>query len=303
MSLRQELYRGTNDIDFVPLWRRTLPVSMALMVASFLAVVILGLNLSIDFDGGGIFEVPVDDDVTVADARDAVSVTDARIQTVVDIDGNRFIRVQTGTDALDQSGAVVDELAALGGVSPDEVSVNTVGPTWGDQITDRAVRALIFFVVLVAIYLAFTLEWPMAVGAIIAVVHDLILTTGIYAILGFEVSPATLIALLTIMGYSLYDTVVVFDKVKETEPASTGAKLEQSRMVSNSMNRVVMRSINTTITTVLPVLSMIVVGVLFLGGADLMDFALALFVGLLLGTYSSLFVAAPVLVWIRDRVQ
>ena len=163
----------------------------------------------------------------------------------------------------------------------------------------------------VSLYLAWRLEWRMAVGALIAVAHDLVITAGVYALFGFEVAPATVIALLTILGYSLYDTVVVYDKVLENDvvvqPTSgRGKKADPtpeapSDLVNRSMNQVVMRSINTTITTVIPVLSMLIVGSVFLGGVNLREFALALFIGLLLGTYSSLFVAAPVLVWLRER--
>lgn len=302
MSLRRDLYEGKNNIDFRPLWKKTLPASLALMAISVVSLLVVGLNLSIDFEGGGIFEVPVEESVSVADARSAVSVADARIQTVTDIDGQRFIRVQTGSDALGDSSKVIDELAALSGGSADDVSVNTVGPTWGDQITNRALRALALFTVVVAVYLAWRLEWRMAVGAIVAVLHDLLVTAGVYSVFRFEVGPATVIALLTIMGYSLYDTVVVYDKVLEKEEES-GAKASENYadLVNGSMNQVVMRSINTTITTVMPVLSMLILGGFFLGGSSLRDFALALFIGLLLGTYSSLFVAAPLLAWLREK--
>lgn len=302
MSLRRDLYEGKNDIDFRPLWKKTLPASLALMAISAISLLVVGLNLSIDFEGGGIFEVPVGDDISVADARSAVSVADARIQTVTDIDGQRFIRVQTGSDALDNSSDVIAELAELSGGSINDVSVNTVGPTWGNQITNRALRALALFTVVVAAYLAWRLEWRMAIGAIVAVLHDLVVTAGVYSVFRFEVGPATVIALLTIMGYSLYDTVVVYDKVLDNE-VEGGAKARDgyTEMVNASMNQVVMRSINTTITTVMPVLSMLVLGGFFLGGSSLRDFALALFIGLLLGTYSSLFVAAPLLAWLRER--
>lgn len=303
MSLRTDLYEGKNAIDFRPLWKKTLPASLALMAVSAISLLVVGLNLSIDFEGGGIFEVPVSDDVSVADARAAVSVADARIQTVTDIDGQRFIRVQTGSDALDDSSQIIDDLAELSGGSIDDVSVNTVGPTWGNQITNRALRALALFTVVVAAYLAWRLEWRMAIGAIVAVLHDLVVTAGVYSIFRFEVGPATVIALLTIMGYSLYDTVVVYDKVleNEVEGGSKAAREGYTDMVNDSMNQVVMRSINTTITTVMPVLSMLLLGGFFLGGGSLRDFALALFIGLLLGTYSSLFVAAPLLAWLRER--
>jgi preprotein translocase subunit SecF len=301
MSLRSDLYRGTNDIDFLPIWKKSLPGSIGLLVGSVVLLVVLGLNLSIDFDGGGIYEVPVSDEVTVEDARAVISNSDARIQTVEDLSGQRFIRVQTGGEALDQSDEIVTQLAELGGVEADLVSVNTVGPTWGDQITNRALRALGLFFVAVAVYLAWTLEGKMAIGALVAVLHDLLITAGVYSLFRFEVSPATVIALLTIMGYSLYDTVVVYDKVLDNTKVAGSLKHGYTRMVSNSMNQVMMRSVNTTLTTVLPVLSMLVIGGFFLGGAGIRDFALALFIGLLLGTYSSVFLAAPLLAWLHER--
>ncbi|MDA3039299.1 MAG: protein translocase subunit SecF [Actinomycetota bacterium] len=299
MSLRTELHEGTNDIDLVPIWKRTLPGSVVLTVLSIVLLIVLGLNMSIDFDGGGIFEVPVEESVTVADARAAVDVADARVQTVENIDGQRFIRVQTGSEELDNADAIVAAMAELGGVEPDLVSVNTIGPTWGDEITGRALRALVFFFIAVALYMAWSLEWVMAIGALAAVVHDLVLTAAVYSIFRFEVSPGTVIALLTIMGYSLYDTVVVYDKVREY--GADVPKVGYTRMVNTAMNRVMMRSINTTLTTVLPVVAMLIIGGFFLGGATLRGFALALFVGLLLGTYSSIFLAAPLLAWLKER--
>lgn len=292
---------GRSDIDFEPLWRRSLPASVVSAVVSLLLLFTVGLNLSIDFEGGGIFEVPVADEISVEDARNSISDVTARIQRVSDPDGGTFIRVQTGTDSLDRSSEIVDELAALGGVSTDEVSINEVGPTWGDQITDKAVRALIFFFVAVAFYLAWTLQWRMAAGAVVAVIHDLLITAGLYSLFRFEVSPATVIALLTIMGYSLYDTVVVYDKVLEREKEPTALHEGYTRHVSRSMNQVLMRSINTTITTLLPVGSLLVIGAVLLGGATLRDFSLALALGLVLGTYSSVFVAAPLLAWLKER--
>jgi len=301
MSTIGKILNGKSDFDFRPIWKRSLPISVALTVISLVLVVVVGLNRSIDFEGGGIFEVPVDESVQVEDARDAISDATARIQRVDDPDGGTFIRVQTGSDALDSSDAIVEELAELGGVTADDVSINEVGPTWGDQITRSAVEALIFFFIAVLIYLSVRLEWRMGVGAVIAVVHDLMLIAGVYALFRFAVSPATVIALLTIMGYSLYDTVVVFDKVLEKQEEAGAMADGYTALVSRSMNQVLMRSINTTITTVLPVASMLIIGSILLGGATLRDFALALFIGLILGTYSSIFVAAPVLALLKER--
>ncbi len=297
-----DLYHSRSTIDFEPLWKRSVPGSTAMAVISILALVILGLKPSIEFEGGGIFEGPVPDSVSVADARDALPSGDSvRVQRVEDPDGGTFIRVQTGTDLLEQSDSIVEGLAELGGVTADDVSINEVGPTWGDQITGKAVRALVFFFIVVALYLAWRLEWRMAAGALLAVVHDLLITSGIYALFRLEVSPATVIALLTIMGYSLYDTLVVFDKARENEYRLANSKDSYAKKMELSLNQVLMRSINTTITTVLPVLSMLVIGWLLLGGATLRDFAVALFIGLILGTYSSIFLAAPFLAWLKNR--
>ncbi len=301
MSTIRKIFNGKADFDFAPIWRRTLPISLGLVVVSLILLLTIGLNRSIDFEGGGIFEVPVADSIQVEDARGAVSDANARIQRVDDPDGGTFIRVQTGTEALESSATIVAELAELGGVTVDEVSINAVGPTWGDQITEKAIRALVFFFIAVLIYLSLRLEWRMGVGAVVAVVHDLLLIAGLYALFRFEVSPATVIALLTIMGYSLYDTVVVFDKVLEKQEDAGAFVDGYTALVSRSMNQVLMRSINTTITTVLPVASMLVIGSILLGGATLRDFALALFIGLILGTYSSIFVAAPVLALLKER--
>ncbi len=299
MSVIGEIFAGRSAIDFQPKWRRTLMVSAFLLVGSVVLLLTRGLNLSIDFEGGGVWEVPVDGSVSVADARDAVpSLTDARIQIVGTGSGD-ILRVQAGTDAVDDSAGIAADLAELAGVTSDDVSTSTIGPTWGDRITESALWALGWFFVAVALYLAWRLEWRMAVGALAAVVHDLFITAGVYSLFGFEVSPATVIALLTILGYSLYDTVVVFDKVLENQRGPVGQKLDDMDLVNQSMNQVLMRSINTTITTVLPVLSMLIIGGVLLGGASIRDFALALFVGLILGTYSSIFVAAPILVWLR----
>ncbi|MEZ5408774.1 MAG: protein translocase subunit SecF [Acidimicrobiales bacterium] len=300
MSFLGALYANQTNIDFRRLWRYSTIVSGTLVVLTVILLLLRGLNLSIDFEGGGVWTVPVPDGVTVADGREAAGLAEARVQLVADPDGGNFIRVQAGTDAIDSSQQVVEGLAQLGGVSTDEVSVSTVGPTWGSQITAKAVRALVLFFVVVAFYLAWRLEWRMAVGALISVVHDLAITAGVYALFGFEVSPATVIALLTILGYSLYDTVVVYDKVLENQ-GIMGPRVSPVDLVNRSMNQVLMRSLNTTLATILPVASMLIIGVVLLGGDTLWDFALALFIGLILGTYSSVFVAAPMLVWLKQR--
>ena len=292
-----------SDVDFRPRWRISLRVSAALFAISVALLAFKGLNLSIEFEGGGLWEVPVAEDVSVSDGRDAIDgiLEDARVQTVVNNDDQTLIRVQSAETSDAISADVVEALEGLALDSSSEVQGRTVGASWGERITGKAIQALAAFFVLVAIYLAWRLEWQMAIGGLLAVAHDLVITAGLYSLFGFEVSPATVIALLTILGYSLYDTVVVYDKVLENQNDPEVNHQGSTAVINLSMNEVLARSINTTITTVLPVLSMLVVGVLLLGGSALLDFALALFIGLLLGTYSSIFVAAPILAWMKER--
>ncbi len=302
MTLR-EIFNNTSTIDFRRPWKITLPLAALVSVISAVLIFVVGFNLSIDFEGGGIYEVEVPDSVTVESAREVIKETDVRIQIIQNADGVSSVRVQTGAEQMENTDQILGELVELSGLTVDDVSINEVGPTWGDQITNKALRAMLFFFIAVGIYLSLSLEWQMALSAVIAVVHDLLLIAGVYVVVRFEVSPATVIALLTIMGYSLYDTVVVYDKVKENENENIGKdSVPYADLVNTSMNQVLMRSINTTLTTVLPVLSMLIIGGLFLGGGTLRDFALALFLGLLSGTYSSVFVATPILVWLKNKL-
>ncbi len=292
------LLRGESDIDFVRVWRATTAASALAVILSVGALVTGGLNLGIDFEGGVVWEVSAPG-VSTEEARDALATvgeSGAKIQTV----GADVLRVQAGPQTDEESAAVVAVLVDLSGAEAGDVSISTVGPSWGQEITDAAVRALIWFFVVIAAYLTIRLEWRMAVGALSAVVHDIIVSVGVYALFDFEVTPSTLIAFLTILGYSLYDTIVVYDKVRENQ-ARAGTREPSDRLMSRSLNETVMRSINTTITTLLPVGSMLVVGAGIMGAVVLKDFSVALFVGLLLGAYSSFFVAAPVVVLLHAR--
>ncbi len=301
MNIVRDIFAGRADIDFRPKWKVTLAFSALLVVLSIGSLAVKQLNPSIDFEGGTIWQIPDVEGVTAESIKEAdAQLVDARVQDVFDRSGERVeITVQVGTD-VENIPAVRENIAEFLDISADDINEDTVGPTWGDQITGSAIRALIFFFIAVAIYLAWSLEWKMAAAALSAVVHDLLITAGIYSLTGFEVSPATVIALLTILGYSLYDTVVVFDKIKENEANPLLSTSDYSKTVSYSMNQVIMRSINTTITTVLPVLSMLIIGAYFLNAPSISSFALALFIGLLLGTYSSIFFAAPILVWLNQ---
>ena len=184
----------------------------------------------------------------------------------------------------------------------DDIKVQLVGPSWGSEVSKNAAKALLVFLILVALFLSLYFEWPMALAGLVALAHDVVITVGIYALSGFEVTPATVIGFLTILGYSLYDTVVVFDKVKEnTKNITGGSRMTYSEAANLALNQTLVRSINTSIVALLPVLSILVVGVSLLGAGTLNDLALALFVGMLVGTYSSIFIATPILSYIKER--
>jgi preprotein translocase subunit SecF len=291
--------------DFAPLWRIGLMASAAVVVVCLGSLLFRGLNLGIDFEGGGIWEAPAGD-ASVSDVREALRPLgrdDATIQEATDANGERRVQVRSREAEVTDSEDIVRAIAAVTGSTFDDVDTTTVGPSWGDEITRSARNALIFFFVAVALYIALRLEWRMAIAALAAVVHDIVVTVGAYSVFGFEVTPATVIAFLTILGYSLYDTVVVFDRVRENEARLAGSKASYKALVNVSMNQVITRSINTTITSVLPVLSLLIIGSFILGATTLREFGIALLIGLLAGTYSSLFIATPVLVWLKEREE
>ena len=294
------LFRNEHHFDFPAMWRKALIGSAVLVLVSVGALVFRGLNLGIEFEGGTAWEVTAPG-VSVADTRDALGGTGAesgKIQTL----GSDAIRVRADLDTQEEVAAVTATLAELASVDITDVSVTTVGPSWGDQITSKARNALFWFFVIVAGYIAVRLEWKMAVGALVAVAHDILISVGVYAIFQFEVTPATVIAFLTIMGYSLYDTIVVYDKVRDVGGRLTvTGRYTYSEMMNQSLNQVLMRSINTSITSVLPVLSMLLIGSVFLGALTLQEFAIALLIGILVGTYSSIFVAASVVAYMKGR--
>ena len=300
MKTLRMLFRNEHHFDFPAMWRKALVGSAVLVLVSVGALVFRGLNLGIEFEGGTAWEVTAPG-VSVADTRDALGGTGAesgKIQTL----GSDAIRIRADLDTQEEVAAVTAALAELASVDVTDVSVTTVGPSWGDQITSKARNALFWFFVIVAGYIAVRLEWKMAVGALVAVAHDILISVGVYAIFQFEVTPATVIAFLTIMGYSLYDTIVVYDKVRDVGGRLTvTGRYTYSEMMNQSLNQVLMRSINTSITSVLPVLSMLLIGSVFLGALTLQEFAIALLIGILVGTYSSIFVAASVVAYMKER--
>ena len=293
-------YRGEQQIDFPRLWRRALIGSLAAVVVSLGSFAVRGVDLGIEFEGGTSWEVPAPT-VSVAEVRDALRGTgaaDAKIQTL----GGDTIRVRADVEGAEAVDGVRNALAELAGVTGDDVSVTTVGPSWGSEITGQARTALIAFFAIIAAYIAVRLEWRMAVGALLAVAHDIVVSVGFYSLFQFEITPATVIAFLTIMGYSLYDTIVVYDKVREVvgRVSATG-RYTYTEMMNLSLNQVLMRSVNTSITSMLPVASMLVIGSFVLGAVTLQEFAIALLVGIVVGTYSSLFVAASVVARMKER--
>jgi len=242
-------------------------------------------------------DVTTDD---VAAVAAAAGVPDARVQFVVVTGAPDIFRVR-GVLSPDADGAAVAvALADAVGVDVESLSTRQVSPSFGDEVAGKARRALVVFFVLIALYLWFRFEWKMSVGALIAVGHDIVLTVGAYALFGFEVTPATVVAFLTIMGYSLYDTIVVFDRVKSNERSLPARSHFTYHALANvSLNQVLTRSVNTSITSVLPVVSLLIVGAGFLGAGTLAEFATALLIGLLVGSYSSIFVAMPTVAWLK----
>jgi preprotein translocase subunit SecF len=211
-------------------------------------------------------------------------------------------QVQTSQLSTTQSLKIQSAISQRFNVRSDQVSITTVGSSWGSQVTQKAIEALIAFLIVIVIYLSFAFEWRMAASAFVALAHDIVITIGVYALTGFQVSPATIIGLLTILGYSLYDTVVVFDKVREnTAPILGTRKSTYSQAANLALNQTLVRSINTSLTALLPVAAILVVGTLLLGNGELKDLSLVLFVGMLSGTYSSICIATPVLADLKER--
>jgi preprotein translocase subunit SecF len=302
-SIWSRLYHGETNFDIVGRRRLWFTISLVAVVVSLVSLGVRGLNLGIDFEGGVVWEVPAGD-TTVAEARSAVDQFGLRGATIQELesDNGREIRVESEPIGADESDQVTRALADLTGSDTDQVNLTEVGPSWGREISDKALRALIVFLVLVTIYIAFRFEVKMAIPTLAALVHDVIITIGVYSVTGLEVTPATVIAVLTILGYSIYDGIVVFDKVDEnTRLVSSTGGLTYGGMVNVSLNQALMRSLNTTITALLPVTSLLVVGSWIMGASVLEEFALALLIGLFSGAYSSIFIASPLLAMLKER--
>ncbi|MGK2956928.1 MAG: protein translocase subunit SecF [Acidimicrobiales bacterium] len=300
--LFSRLYRGETTFDFVGRIRRWFLISGLVIVAGLISLGTQGLNLGIEFEGGNSWEVLSDVPVSVArDALNAIGLPDAQVQTLRGSSGDR-LRVQAEARTKFDDTKVTKALAKLSEKPENQVSFTEVGPSWGDEVTRKAARALAIFLVVITFYIAWRFEWKMALATLAALFHDIFVTVGVYSLAGFPVTPATVIAVLTILGYSIYDGIVVFDKVDENaKNLIVGGRVTYSEMVNNSLNQVLMRTLNTSITALLPILSLLVIGSLVLGATTLQEFALALLIGLGASAYSSIFIASPILALLKER--
>ncbi len=298
-----DLYTGKRSYQIVAHRRRWYAISGVIIVIAAVLLATRGLTPSIDFRGGAEFTLSNVSDTSQQPAIDAVTSVVPDEVPRVQVVGGDSVRVQTGdlTDAETQE--VADALAAAYGIPASDVSRTFIGPSWGADVTSKAIRGLVVFLVLVTLVMTiYFRNWRMAIAALVALVHDMIITVGLYAGTGWEVSPATVIGFLTILGYSIYDTVVVFDKVRENNEKLLEQKRFTHAELSNlAVNQTLVRSINTSVVALLPVGGILFIGAFLLGAGTLRDIALALFIGIIAGTFSSIFIATPVEVSLRER--
>jgi preprotein translocase subunit SecF len=297
-----DLHSGRRSIDFVGRRRLWYAIASIAVLVSLSSVALRGINEGIQFRGGSEFRVSNVADVNTRVAQDALAgVLPAAQSPLVSIVGGTDVRVQTDRLDLKQVDEVKTALAKAYKVSENDITSDFVGPSWGRDVSNKAVTSLLVFLVLVSLVITLYFRtWKMAVAAIVALVHDLLLTVGIYALVGFEVTPESVIGFLTILGYSLYDTVVVFDKVREnTEHITASTRRTYAEAANLAINQTLVRSINTSVVALLPVGAILFIGALLLGAGTLKDISLALFVGIAAGTYSSIFIATPLLVHLR----
>ena len=298
------LYTGRVSIDFVGRRKLWYLISLGIIVAVVAGLLIRGVNFGIEFRGGVEFEAKVANPSSQVETYTGVvtgtGIESAQNPTVVASTDTDTIRIQTEPLTTDEQRVIENALTDAGA---GEISSSSIGPTWGGEVANKAITGLIVFLILVVLFIwAYFREWRMSVAAIVALAHDVIITVGVYAVAGFEVTPATVTGLLTILGYSLYDTVVVFDKVREnTKGIETSVRRTYAEGANLAVNQTLVRSINTSLAALLPVGAILYVGVFQLGSGPLKDLALALFVGMAAGTYSSIFIATPLLAQLKMR--
>lgn len=302
-QLGNSLYSGRMSIDFVGRRKTWYAISAGIVVVAILGLTLRHLNFGIEFRGGVEYQAKVDNpSANIQKFEEAVTGTgiEAAANPVVVASNNDSIRVQTEPLSTDEQEVVQLALTDAGAT---EISSSSIGPTWGNAVANKAIVGLVVFLFLVVLFIwAYFREWRMSVAAIVALAHDLVITIGVYALTGFEVTPATVTGLLTILGYSLYDTVVVFDKVREnTKGITTSTRRTYAEGANLAVNQTLVRSINTSVAALLPVGAILYVGTVQLGSGPLKDLALALFVGMAAGAYSSIFIATPLLVQLKER--
>jgi len=304
--LGNALYEGRTSVNFVGRKYLWYAISGVILALSLSGLFVKGLNLGIEFQGGAEFRVPVSSSQITQDnadnVRDAVAGTgiSAASSPIVTTSNKAGIRVQVEELSPDQADTITAAIAKKMGISASSISKTEVGASWGKQVRDRMIKGLIVFLILVVLFIwGYFREWKMSVAALVALLHDILITVGVYALSGFEVTPATVTGLLTILGFSLYDTVVVFDKVRENTKDLRSSRKTYAELANLAVNQTLVRSINTSIVALLPVGALLYVGIFSLGSGALKDLALALFVGMAVGAYSSIFIATPLLAQLK----
>ncbi|MET9256031.1 protein translocase subunit SecF [Streptomyces sp. NPDC048182] len=300
-KLGARLHHGEVGYDFIKNRKIWYSVSILITITAIVGLAVRGLHMGIEFQGGAVFTTPKGVSASVSQAEgyaEESSGHDAIVQKL----GDDSLRIQIAGIETDKSDQIKNDLAKDLKLDPEKINADLVGPSWGDQIANKAWQGLGIFLVLVVIYLAIAFEWRMALAAFVALIHDITITVGIYALVGFEVTPGTVIGLLTILGYSLYDTVVVFDSLKEqTRDITKQTRFTYGEIANRSINSTLVRSINTTVVALLPVGGLLFIGGGVLGAGMLNDISLSLFVGLAAGAYSSIFIATPLVADLKER--
>ncbi|MGW6397480.1 protein translocase subunit SecF [Streptomyces sp. NPDC055134] len=298
--LGARLIRGEVGYDFIGKRKIWYGISILITITAIVGLAVRGLNMGIEFEGGAVFTTPKTSVSAGTAERSAETASghDAIVQEL----GTGGLRIQVSGVDTAKSDQIKAELAKDLNVPEAKINADLVGPSWGETIANKAWTGLIVFMILVVIYLAIAFEWRMAIAALVALIHDITITVGIYALVGFEVTTGTVIGLLTILGYSLYDTVVVFDSLKEgTKDITKQTRFTYSEIANRSINGTLVRSINTTVVALLPVAGLLFIGGGFLGAGMLNDISLSLFVGLAAGAYSSIFIATPLVADLKER--
>lgn len=300
-NIGARLYRGELGYDFIGKRKIWYGVSILITITAILGLAVGGLNMGIEFKGGAVFTTDTKAKISTSQAQEA-AVAASGHEAIVQELGNGGLRIQITEVDTAKADGIKTQLSKDLGVPAAKINADLVGPSWGEQIANKAWTGLGIFMVLVVVYLAIAFEWRMAVAALVALIHDITITVGVYALVGFEVTPGTVIGLLTILGYSLYDTVVVFDSLKEGQKGITKqTRYTYSEIANKSINGTLVRSINTTVVALLPVAGLLFIGGGVLGAGMLNDISLSLFVGLAAGAYSSIFIATPLVADLKER--